>query len=402
MKAVVWHGVGDIRLDTVPDKRVEQSTDAVIRVTRSAICGTDLHMIRGTMPGMVPGTILGHEAVGVVEAVGDDVRNFTPGERVVVGSTIGCGICSYCRAGYYAQCDRANPNGPTAGTSFFGGPQPTGPFDGLQAEYARIPFAATNLVHLPDGVSDDQAILLSDIFPTAWFGAKVAEVGKGDTVLVLGAGVVGQFAIASAKQQGATRVFCIDGNVDRLEYARTQNAEIINFNAEDPMAVLRELTGGIGVDRVIDAVGVDSERPKSGPAAVGSEQAASYDAEVASVAPDRDPDGELWKPGDGPSQAARWAVEGVAKAGTIGVIGVYPQTFESYPFGEAFNKNLTIKMGNANHRRYLPELLDLVLTGVVDPLAFISEHQAPTSAIEAYQTFDQRQEGWLKTVLDVA
>src|ERR1700712_5669218 len=141
MKAVVWHGVGDIRLDTVPDKTIEQSTDAVIRITRSAICGTDLHMVRGTMPG--------HEAVGVVEAVGDDVRNFTPGERVVVGSTIGCGICSYCRAGYYAQCDKANPNGPAAGTSFFGGPQPTGPYDGLQAEYARIPFAATNSCTCP-------------------------------------------------------------------------------------------------------------------------------------------------------------------------------------------------------------------------------------------------------------
>jgi threonine dehydrogenase-like Zn-dependent dehydrogenase len=402
MKAVVWHGEGDIRLDTVPDKTIEQSTDAVIRITRSAICGTDLHMVRGTMPGMVPGTILGHEAVGVVEAVGNDVRNFTPGERVVVCSTIGCGICSYCRAGYYAQCDRANPNGPAAGTSFFGGPQPTGPFDGLQAEYARIPYAATTLVHIPDGVSDDQAILLSDIFPTAWFGAKVAEVSKGDTVLVLGAGVVGQFAIAAAKQQGATRVFCIDGNLDRLEYARTQNAEIINFNAEDPMAVLRELTGGIGVDRVIDAVGVDSERPKTGPAAVSDDQASSYDAEVAATAPDAAPDGELWKPGDGPSQAARWAVEGVAKAGTIGVIGVYPQTFESYPFGVAFNKNLTIKMGNANHRRYLPELLDLVLTGVVDPLAFISQKADPISAIEAYQTFDQRKDGWLKTVLDVS
>src|SRR6195952_3490158 len=300
MKAVVWHGEGDIRLDDVPDKTIEQSTDAVMRITRSAICGTDLHMVRGTMPGMVPGTILGHEAVGVVEAVGNDVRNFTPGERVVVCSTIGCGVCSYCRAGYYAQCDRANPNGPAAGTSFFGGPQPTGPFDGLQAEYARIPFAATTLVHIPDGVSDDQAILVSDIFPTAWFGARLAEVGKGDTVLVLGAGVVGQFAIASAKRQGAGRMLCIDGNVDRLEYARTQNAEIINFNAEDPVAVVRELTGGIGVDRVIDAVGVVAQRPKRGPAAVSGDEAQRYDQEVATVAPDAKPQGELWKPGDAP------------------------------------------------------------------------------------------------------
>jgi threonine dehydrogenase-like Zn-dependent dehydrogenase len=402
MKAVVWHGEGDIRLDDVPDKTVEESTDAVIRITRSAICGTDLHMVRGTMPGMVPGTILGHEAVGVVEAVGKDVRNFTPGERVVVGSTLGCGFCSYCRAGYYAQCDRVNPNGPSAGTSFFGGPQPTGPFDGLQAEYARIPFAATNLVRIPDGMTDDQAILCSDIFPTAWFGARLAEITKGDTVLVLGAGVVGQFAIASAKRQGAGRVLVIDGNLDRLEYARTQNAEIINFNSEDPVAVVKELTGGIGVDRVIDAVGVDSERPKSGPAAVSDEQAQAYDAEVAAVAPGANPQGNLWKPGDAPSLASQWAVEAVAKAGTIGIIGVYPQTMTSYPIGVAMNKNLTLKMGNCNHRRYLPQLLDLVLTGVVDPTAFISQQESPTSAIEAYQTFDQRKEGWLKTVLNVA
>src|ERR1700712_771647 len=402
MKAVVWHGEGDIRLDTVPDKTIEQSTDAVIRITRSAICGTDLHMVRGTMPGMVPGTILGHEAVGIVEAVGDDVRNFTPGERVVVGSTLGCGVCSYCRAGYYAQCDRVNPNGPSAGTSFFGGPQPTGPFAGLQAEDARIPFAATNLVHLPDGVSDDQSILLSDIFPTAWFGARLAEVTKGDTVLVLGAGVVGQFAIASAKRQGAGRVLCIDGNLDRLQYARTQNAEIINFNAEDPGAVVKELTGGVGVDRVIDAVGVDAQRPKSGPAAeAAAQQAEQFDTEVATVAPDANPQGDQWVPGDSPSIASQWAVEAVAKAGTIGVIGVYPQTFASYPFGEAFNKTLTLKMGNCNHRRYLSELIDLVLTGVVDPTAFISRQESPTSAIEAYRTFDKREDGWLKTVLDV-
>jgi threonine dehydrogenase-like Zn-dependent dehydrogenase len=240
-------------------------------------------MVRGTMPGMVPGTILGHEAVGVVEEVGDDVRNFTPGDRVVVCSTIGCGVCSYCRSGYYAQCDRANPNGPSAGTSFFGGPQPTGPFDGLQAEYARIPFATTTLVRVPDAVTDDQAILVSDIFPTAWFGGRLADVSDGDTVLVLGAGVVGQFAVAAAKRMGAGRVLVIDGIDSRLEYARKQNAEIINFNAEDPVAIV-----------------------------------------------------------------------------------------------------------------------NLVLTGVVDPTTFISRQESPTNAIEAYKTFDRREEGWLKTVLEVA
>jgi threonine dehydrogenase-like Zn-dependent dehydrogenase len=403
MKAVVWHGSGDIRLDTVADPKIEQPGDALIRVTRSAICGTDLHLVRGTMPGMQEGTVLGHEAVGVVEEVGPAVRGFSPGDRVVVCSTIGCGTCSYCRAGYYAQCDTANPHGPTAGTTFFGGPQSTGPIDGLQAEYARIPYAMTTLVRIPDGVGDDQAILLSDIFPTSWFGARLAEVGTGDTVLVLGAGIVGQFAILSAKHQGAGRVLVVDGVESRLATARAQNAEPIDFNREDPVATTRELTGGIGVDRVIEAVGVDAQRPASGPAAEETgRQAEQFDRERQQAAPQANPQGPQWVPGDAPSQAIQWAVQAVAKAGSIGVIGVYPPGFRSFPLGEAMNKNLTIKMGNCNHRRYLPRLMDLVASGTVDPTRFITQHTEPESAIEAYQNFDRRTEGWLKTVIDVA
>src|SRR5436305_3178365 len=175
MKAVVFHGIGDIRLDDVKDPKIQDDTDAIVQLTASAICGTDLHMVRGTMPGMEPGTILGHEGVGVVAEVGRDVRNLRAGDRVVIPSTIACGYCSYCRAGYHAQCDIANPNGAHSGTAFYGGPASSGPFDGLQAEYARIPFAAAGLVKLPDSVSDDQAILISDIFPTAYFGADLAE-----------------------------------------------------------------------------------------------------------------------------------------------------------------------------------------------------------------------------------
>lgn len=403
MKAVVWHGVGDIRMETVPDPKVLEPSDAIVRITRSAICGTDLHMVRGTMPGMVPGTVLGHEAVGVVEEVGPAVRGFSPGDRVVVTSTVGCGTCSYCRAGYFAQCDTANPNGPEAGTCFFGGPQSTGPVDGLQAEYARIPFAMTTLVRVPDAVSDDQAILLSDIFPTSWFGARLAEVGDGDTVLVLGAGVVGQFAIASAKRQGAGRVLVVDGIASRLDKAREQNAETIDFNVEDPVALVKELTGGIGADRVIEAVGVDAQRPSGGPAAAQAEEMREqFERERAQAAPESAPDGDQWVPGDAPSLALRWAVQAAAKAGTIGVIGVYPPGFETFPIGEAMNKNLTLNMGNCNHRRYLPGLLDLVVSGTVDPTAFITRHEQPVDAIEAYETFDRREDGWLKTVLDVA
>lgn len=403
MKAVVWHGTGDIRLDDVASPKIEEPTDAIVRVTRSAICGTDLHMVRGTMPGMREGTVLGHEAVGVVEETGRDVRGFSRGDRVVVCSTVGCGRCAYCRAGYYAQCDVANPNGPGAGTCFFGGPEGTGPVDGLQAEYARIPFAGTTLVRVPDSVTDDQAILVSDIFPTSWFGARLAEVTDGDTVLVLGAGIVGQLAIASAKKQGAGRVLAVDGINSRLNRAQAQNAEIIDFNAEDPVETVRELTGGIGVDRVIDAVGVDAQRPATGPAAeAAAGQADRFDREQADAAPGASPDGPHWVPGNAPSLAARWAVQSAAKAGTIGVIGVYPPGFDSFPFGDLMNKNLTMHAGNCNHRRYVPHLLDLVAAGTIDPTTFITQSEKPESAIDAYRAFDRRDEGWLKTVLEVA
>lgn len=402
MKAVVWRGVGEIALEDVPDPTIKNPTDAIVEITTSAICGTDLHFVRGTMAGMVPGTVLGHEAVGVVREVGHGVRNLRPGDRVVVPSTIGCGYCSYCRAGYFAQCDNANPNGAAAGTSFFGGPQSTGPVDGLQAEYARVPFANVGPVWLPDEVSDDQGIMLSDIYPTAYFGCRLAEVGHGDTVLVLGAGPVGQFAVTSAFQQGAGRVLLVDGVASRLEQARRRGAEAIDFNAEDPLEVVKELTGGVGVDRVVDAVGIDAQQPKSGPATESVAQfEEAFDSERKQVALEANPSGENWIPGDAPSLALRWAVQAVAKAGTIGVIGVYPPTFETFPIGEAMNKNLTIKAGNCNHRRYIPRLLDLVRTGAIDPSSMLTQEPELTSAIDAYATFDRRESGWTKVAVTV-
>src|SRR2546421_628248 len=265
MKAVVFHGVGDIRLDTVRDPAIQQPTDAVVRLTASAICGTDLHMVRGTMPGMVPGTVLGHEGVGVVEEVGPEVRNVRVGDRVVIPSTICCGHCSYCRAGYHSQCDNANPNGPRAGTAFFGGPAPAGPFNGLQAEFARTPLADACLVKLPTEVSDDQAILLSDIFPTGYFGADAAEIKAGDTVAVFGCGPVGLFAILSARLLGAGRVFAIDHLPDRLDRAKELGAEPVNFEEASPHELLKEKTAGIGALRAIGAVGVAGVRPQEGP-----------------------------------------------------------------------------------------------------------------------------------------
>ena len=400
MKAVVWYGVGDIRLESVQDPEIEQPTDAVIRLPASAICGTDLHFVRGTFSGMKPGTILGHEGVGVIEALGPEVRNFDVGDRVVVCSTISCGYCSYCRAGYTAQCDNANPNGKDKGTSFFGGPAETGPINGLQAERARIPFAASTLVKLPEQVSDDQAILISDIFPTGWFGAMLADVKNGDTVAVFGAGPVGQFAIASAILQGAGRVIAIDKYQDRLAMARRQGAFSVNFEKEDPVAVIKSLTGGIGVDKAIDSVGVDAMHAHHGPAAAQAESKSdTFKKEVQQVAPETGAQDGNWVPGDAPSQALEWAVQAAAKAGTIGIIGVYPPSATSFPVGMAMNKNLSIKMGNCNHRAYIPALVEMVRMGRIDPLQVLTKVEPLTDVIEAYQHFDKRESGWTKTEL---
>lgn len=400
MKAVVFHGVGDIRLEEVDEPRIQEATDAIVRLTRSAICGTDLHLVRGTFQGVEPGTILGHEGIGIVEQVGPMVRNLEVGDRVVIPSTIGCGSCSYCRAGYFSQCDNANPGGSLAGTAFFGGPAAAGGFHGLQAEKARVPFANVNLVKLPDEITDDQAILLSDIFPTGWFGADMADIHPGHVVAVFGCGPVGQFVICSAKLMGAGRVIAVDHHEDRLAMARRQGAETVNFDKEDPVKTLLELTGGIGPDRVIDAVGVDAEHAHGGPALADAlTEEGANSSEVKKIAPEADLNGEHWRPGDAPTQALSWAVEAIAKAGTLSIIGVYPPTAEKFPIGAAMNKNLTLQMGNCNHRKYIPELIELVRTGAVDPAMVLTQSEPMRDVISAYEAFDAREPGWIKVEL---
>lgn len=400
MKAIVFHGIGDIRLDDVAEPRIEAPTDAILGITASAICGTDLHMIRGTMPGMKPGTVLGHEAVGVIEEVGPDVRNLAPGDRVVVPSTIACGACETCRDGEYAQCEVANPNGPEAGTAFFGGPEATGPFHGLQAERARIPFANVGPVKLPREVSDDQAIMLSDIFPTGWYGADLADVRPGSTVCVLGCGPVGLFAIVSARLMGAGRIFAIDCLPDRLEAARALGAETIDYDHEDPVETVKRLTRGKGVDCVIEAVGVDANRPHHGAAhPVSRRHAQQFDEERKTIAPETKVEGGNWHPGDAPSQALQWAVKCVRRAGTVAIVGVYPETASNFPIGEAMQRNLRLRMGNCNHRAYIPKLLQLVEAGIVDPAEILTQRQPLMSALDAYRHFDQREPDWVKVEL---
>ena len=265
---------------------------------------------------------------------------------------------------------------------------------------ARVPFASINLVKLPEQVTDDQAILLSDIFPTGYFGAGLAGIKHGHTVAVFGCGPVGQFAIASAKLMGAGRVLAVDNLPDRLEMAKRQGAEVINFDEEDPVKVIMSLTGGIGADCAIDAVGVDAECPHHGPAAKqAAEQAEEFKRELEAVAPVQHPDGPNWHPGQAPSQAQQWAVQALAKAGTLSIIGVYPPADTSFPIGSAMNKNLTIRMGNCNHRKYIPDLIELVRTGAIDPTAIVTRREGMESVIDAYKAFDQRRPGWLKVAL---
>jgi threonine dehydrogenase-like Zn-dependent dehydrogenase len=399
MQAVVWHGVGDIRLDDVPEPQINRPTDAIVRITSSAICGTDLHFIRGTVSNMVEGTILGHEGVGIVEKVGSSVRNFKEGDRVVIPSTIACGYCSYCRAGYYAQCDNANPNGRDAGTAFYGGPKDTGPFNGLQCENALVPFASVGMVKLPDEVNDEKAIMLSDIFPTGYFGADMARIKPGHTVAIFGCGPVGQFAIASAKLRGAGRIYAVDSVDSRLDMARNQGAEVINFANEDPAQTLRELTGGIGPDCVIDAVGIDansSEQETSG------KEGEKFRKELEEIAPKANPHNSNWHLGNAPSQALEWAVKAIAKAGTLSIIGVYPPTMRYFPIGLATNKNLKINAGNCNHRKYIPMLLEKVKSGEVDPSKILTKEESLSSSIRAYESFDKREDGWMKVMLTSA
>lgn len=397
MKAVVFRGIGKVAFENVPEPTIKKPTDAILRITSSAICGTDLHFVRGTAPGVKVGRILGHEGVGIVEEVGKAVRNLRKGDRVVVPSTVGCGSCVYCRAGYQSQCDVANPNGPDAGTVFFGGPEKAGGLDGLQAEYARIPFAGALLVKLPEEISDDQAVLMSDILPTAYMAAVMAEIKPSDVVAIFGCGPVGLFAISCAQHLGAGRVFAIDRVESRLEMAKAHGAEVINFEKEDPVTSLKEATNGSGPDRTIDAVGVDAAT--AGPAA-NKQARKQFKQELESIAEQGTPRGEDFQPGGAPSQALKWAIQSVAKAGTVSVIGVYTAPVGNFPIDRVLDKDLTLKAGNCNHRRYMPEMIELVRSGTIRPEEFLTQIEPIASAVEAYRAFDRHEPGWIKVKLD--
>lgn len=403
MKAVVFKNVGTIALETIADPQIKDAKDVIVKITKTTICGTDLHMIRGTMPGMKSGTVLGHEGVGIVEQVGSDVKTIKVGDRVVVPSTVACGECPYCKKQLFSQCDNANPAGHDAGTAFFGGPTGTGELNGMQAEKVRVPFADVGLVKLPEDISDDQAILLSDIMPTSYMAVEMAAVDVDDCVAVFGCGPVGQLAIAFLKQFNVAKIIAIDNEPSRLEMARQQGAQIINFDEKDPVQALKELTHKQGPNKIIDAVGIDAMHPHYGLWAhlKNFSKIRQFKQEVKEVAPITNPHDGNWYPGNAPSQVFEWAVESIAKAGTLSIIGVYTELLRFFPIGKATEKNLIIRMGNCNHRKYIPMLMQWIRNDTFDPLPFLTQKLPFDEIITAYKHFDKREKGWIKVAITV-
>lgn len=401
MKAVVFKDVGKIALEDVQEPVIQDSKDAIVRLTMSAICGTDLHFVRGSITGMQQNTILGHEGVGIIEKVGAAVTQFKVGDRVIVPSTIGCGMCDNCLKKLFSQCNRANPNGPECGTAFYGGPKITGPFQGMQAEKVRVPYADVNLVKVSSGLKDEQIILLSDILPTAYMAVEMANPQPDDTVAVFGCGPVGQLTILVLKALGVKHILAIDRIPFRLKIAQQQGAVPINFDLEDPVAAIKRLTNNKGADKVIDAVGVDANHPHYSWREwfKNWKLLLFFARERKRIAPRQRRSGNNWIPGTAPSQVLLWAVASVAKAGTISIIGVYSDKSITFPVGYEVAKNLSVRAGNCNHRAYFPKLLEWVTSRKVDLEPFLTHVIPFEQVIEAYKQFDRRDDGCLKVAL---
>jgi threonine dehydrogenase-like Zn-dependent dehydrogenase len=388
MRALVWHGVDDVRVDTVPDPQIVDPTDVIVKITATAICGSDLHLLDGYQPTMKEGDILGHEPMGEVVEVGSAVKKLKRGDRVVVPFVIACGECFFCRKGLYSCCDTTNPNAKMAEkmmghspAGLFGFSHLVGGYAGGQAEYLRVPFGDVGPQKVESGLRDEQVLFLSDIFPTGYMAAERAEIEPGDTVAVWGCGPVAQFAIQSAWMLGAGRVIAIDRVEERLAMARTHGrAETINFDEEHVYDTLQEMTGGRGPDRCIDAVGCEAHSH------------GSIDAVLDKVK-------KTVKLGTDRAHVLREAIYCCRKAGTVSVPGVYVGMIDKVPFGAAMNKGLTIKSGQTHVQSYTQMLLDKIEAGAIDP-SFVVTHMRPLDeAPELYKTFRDKKDGCIKVVL---
>jgi threonine dehydrogenase-like Zn-dependent dehydrogenase len=388
MKAVCWYGREDVRVEHVPDPHILNPRDAIIKVTATAICGSDLHLYDGFIPTMAKGDILGHEFMGEVVEVGAAVTNLRPGDRVVVPFTIACGRCQACKAELWALCDNSNPNAwmleklyGYSGSGLFGYSHLYGGYPGGQAEYVRVPFADIGPLKIPSTLADEQVLFLSDILPTGFMAAEQCRITRGAVVAVWGCGPVGQFAIRSALLLGADRVIAIDRIPERLALAASAgHVDVIDFAAEDVGQRLRTLTDGRGPDACIDAVGLEAH-------AHGSLGAAYDDLKTrAHMATDR-------------LDVLRQAIYHCGKGGTVSIPGVYGGFLDKVPFGAAFAKGLTLKMGQTHVHRYLPALLERIERSEIDPSIVISHHLRLDDAPEAYRMFRDKDDRCTKVVL---
>jgi len=386
MKALCWHGANDVRVDNVPDPTIINPRDAIVKITSTAICGSDLHLYDGFIPTMQSGDIMGHEFMGEVVELGSEVKNLKKGDRVVIPFTISCGSCFFCNRDLWSLCDNSNPNAGLAEKMFghspaglFGYSHLTGGYAGGQAEYARVPFADVGPLKIPDGLSDEQVLFLTDIFPTGYMAAENCDIQPGDTVAVWGCGPVGQFAIRSAFMLGADRVIAIDRVPERLQMAAAAKAEIINYEEIDAGEAVTEMTGGRGPDSCIDAVGMEAH---------GTGLDALYDKAKQAVRLESD------RP-----TALRQAIVACRKGGTVSIPGVYGGFVDKVPLGAAFNKGLTLKMGQTHVHRYLRPLLDRVQKGEIDPSFVITHRMKLDEAPHAYEIFKQKKDNCIKVVL---
>jgi threonine dehydrogenase-like Zn-dependent dehydrogenase len=388
MKANCWYSKHDVRVEEVSEPKILNRRDAIVRITSTAICGSDLHLYNGFIPTMEKGDILGHEFMGEVVEIGSEVKNLSTGDRVVASFPISCGNCFFCQKQMFSLCENSNPNAPIAQKLFghspagiYGYSHMLGGFAGGQAEYARVPYADVGTIKIPEGLADEKGLFLSDIFPTGYMAAENCDIEPGDTVAVWGCGPVGQFAIASAKLLGAERVIGIDRLSERLQMAseKAGAAEIINYEETDVYERLMELTGGLGPDACIDAVGMEAHMP----GIIGA-----YDRIKQAMMLESD------RP-----HALRQAIMACRKGGTVSVPGVYGGFDDKIPLGSFVNKALTLKTGQTHVQRYMKPLLERIEKGEIDPSFVITHRMSLNDAPKGYDIFTNKQDDCIKIVL---
>lgn len=387
MKAVTWHGKQNVEVEKVPDPRILNSSDAIIQITSTAICGSDLHLYGGFIPTMEKGDILGHEFMGEVVEVGKNVKKLKVGDKVVVPFTISCGHCFHCHLQEFSLCDNSNPQADIGEKAFghytagiFGYSHMMGGYAGGQAEYARVPYADVGPLKVPSDMDDDKLLFLSDIFPTGYMAAENCNIRPGDTVAIWGCGPVGLFAIQSAYLLGAERVIAIDRFPERLKMAEDVcGAEVINYEKLDVLDELKVRTGGRGPDSCIDAVGLEAH---------GTDLMYQFDRAKTMLMLETD------RP-----IALRQAIMACRKGGTVSVPGVYGGVLDKIPFGAAFNKGLTFKMGQTHMQKYMSPLLDLILAGKIDPSFVITHRIKLDEAAKAYSMWQKKEDACIKFVI---